>query len=571
LYKVIYISLIGFLIWNSSCTIKKNSSVLDNPIVTNDTKLKEQIIKATTEKALGNYDEALELYKVILKTHPKTAVAHFEVSEVYEIKRNAGNAIIHGEKAVALAPDNQWYAAHLGKVYKQTSQFDKSEIIFKTLSEKHPQSTNYLFQYAEALLYQNKIAETIPVYDKIEETTGPYEELTMYKNKLYLELGQPQMAITEMEKLIAEFPAESRYYGILAEMYENAGEDEKALELYNKILKMDPSNGYVHLSLASYYKYHNQKDKSREEMKIGFANPTVDVKDKATILNEYFINSKTNEDTKKDAYDLLEIALNAHPEEADIYTMYSEFLFRDKKTEEAIANLKKALEIDNSDLNLWYKYVTSLNLNSKYSELETACNEAKELFPNQPTFYYFSGIAKIQTKNYSAAIIDLDYGKDLVLNNPSLKGEFYQFLGDAYHSEMDHTNSDYSFSKALDLYPENLYVLNNYSYYLSVRKEKLDLAETMAQKANLLSPNNATYQDTYGWVLFQAGKYNLACEWLKKSIENGGSSSGVVLEHYGDALYKSGKVVEAKSHWIKAKEKGGSSDEIDQKINTGTL
>ena len=64
---------------------------------------------------------------------------------------------------------------------------------------------------------------------------------------------------------------------------------------------------------------------------------------------------------------------------------------------------------------------------------------------------------------------------------------------------------------------QELILLNNYSYYLALRKTNLQRAEELILIVLSKFPNIATYCDTYGWVLFQMGKYSLS----EKEIEEG--------------------------------------------------
>ena len=114
--------------------------------------------------------------------------------------------------------------------------------------------------------------------------------------------------------------------------------------------------------------------------------------------------------------------------------------------------------------------------------------------------------------------------------------------------------------------PENILVLNNYSYYLSLRKENLVEAKEMSKKCNDLEPNNGTYQDTYAWVLYCLGEYEKAKLWLEKALKNGGESSAVIIEHYGDVLFKMGQKNEAVIQWKKSKSVGEGSKFLDKKI-----
>ena len=122
----------------------------------------------------------------------------------------------------------------------------------------------------------------------------------------------------------------------------------------------------------------------------------------------------------------------------------------------------------------------------------------------------------------------------------------------------------------MELIPDNVVVLNNYSYYLSLREKDLEKAERMSKKCIELSPNQSTYQDTYGWVLYKLKRFNEAREWLKKAAE-GDDKSPVITEHYGDVLYQLNLKKEALEYWKKAKNSGGDSELLNKKVREGVL
>ena len=118
--------------------------------------------------------------------------------------------------------------------------------------------------------------------------------------------------------------------------------------------------------------------------------------------------------------------------------------------------------------------------------------------------------------------------------------------------------------------PDNVVVLNNYSYYLSLRKNDLEKAERMSKRCVELNPNQSTYQDTYGWVLYKLERFDEAEEWLKKAVEGNGKSP-VILEHFGDVLYQLDQKKDALEYWKKAKSTGGDSELLNKKVSEGVL
>ncbi len=167
-------------------------------------------------------------------------------------------------------------------------------------------------------------------------------------------------------------------------------------------------------------------------------------------------------------------------------------------------------------------------------------------------------------KDYEKAVFSLEESRKLSGENKQLMNDINMMLGDSYNGLGDYIKSDAAYDAVLANDPENANVLNNYSYFLSLRKEKLDKAKQMAAKLIEKDPDNPTYLDTYGWILYRMEDYQGARKYLQKAAVN--ATNGTVLEHYGDVLYKLGETEQALQQWMKAKKLGESSDLIDKKI-----
>ena len=177
-----------------------------------------------------------------------------------------------------------------------------------------------------------------------------------------------------------------------------------------------------------------------------------------------------------------------------------------------------------TDFLIWNRYlILGIEL-QEYDRVYKNGIRAIELHPIQPTLYLFSGFAASFNKEHEKAITLFNKGLNYVVNNKPLKAEFYNYLGDSYHFFGNDKKSDECYEKSLNLIPDNVVVLNNYSYYLSLRGKDLEKAERMSKQCVELSPNQSTYQDTYGWVLYKLKRFNEAEEWLKKAVEGDSKS-----------------------------------------------
>lgn len=109
-------------------------------------------------------------------------------------------------------------------------------------------------------------------------------------------------------------------------------------------------------------------------------------------------------------------------------------------------------------------------------------------------------------------------------------------IGDTYHSMGDWRKAYKTYEKALKLDPRNAPVLNNYAYYLCQQRRRLCKAQRMSRITIDDQPDNATYLDTYGWILFLRGKAAEAKPYFKHAMIYGGKDSAVVLRHYAEVL-----------------------------------
>jgi len=553
----------------ASCASKKNVTS-DNdrkqPTENNESELKAYFIEANKQKIIGNISEAIGLFLKVVELDPKNAASHYELSGLYDVKEMYTRSLSHSEKAAEINPKNDWYLSQLGFLYKKHSLYKKAANVFEKLASSQPKKVEFAYHQATCLIYSNELDKAIKVYQDIQEKEGVNEENVLRMYSLYLELKKKDKALGEIEKLQNKFGDDPYYLGIAGEAYEKAGEEIKALEIYEKLAKKDPNNGKVQMSLYSYYSRKGNEEKAFHHIKKAFQSTSLNIDDKMKVMLDYYGMTEVNLKYIDQAYELAEIMTVVHPDNPKSYSIYSDFLYRDNKLKEAQVNLKKALDLDDTKYPIWDQYLRVGYQLEDYELVERESDQAIELFPLQPALFLYKGLSSKKLNSFEESISSLTAGKDLVIDNDKLLIEFYQNLAEAHHKNEDYEKSDMFYDKALKIEPYNVYILNNFSYYLSLRREKLDQAAEMSKKSNELLPGQPSFLDTYGWILFVKEEYQAAEKHLLDAINNGGQSNATILEHYGDALYKVGKVEDAVNNWKKAKELGSTSEKIDQKI-----
>jgi len=146
------------------------------------------------------------------------------------------------------------------------------------------------------------------------------------------------------------------------------------------------------------------------------------------------------------------------------------------------------------------------------------------------------------------------------------KAELFNLRGDFHHTlnEKELMYADYDSTLAYD--PDNINVLNNYAYFMSLDDRDLKKALSMSAKTLEAEPLSATYLDTYAWILFRMKRYSESLQYLEKALRYLDTDNPEIYEHYGDVLYMCGEKEKALENWHKAKRMNSSSTTLDRKI-----
>ena len=532
-------------------------------------------MEATQARLGGQIPKAVQLYRECLKLDPTNGAALFELAKLYHQGQDFPSALDHAKRAVAADKENIWYRFLLADLYSQNRQTNEAAAVYREVLAKWPDRYEVYFDLANMLAFSGKVDEAIKVYDDQEQRFGLSEELIMQEFGMLSQSGKLPEAQALVERAIKAYPNEPQYLGLLAEVYDQQGEHEKALEQYRKTLELDPDNSMLRIALAEHYYTVGKMEEAYNELGIAFLDPDLDIDAKMQVLIGFFeMTDREGEkptdrpDLIRRSYTLIEALEKAHPESGKPHTIHGDFLLRDGKFSEARDQFREALRTEKERFPI-HMQLLQLDLQlGDHEALHKDAEEAISIFPTVPEPYLYNGIALSRLSKHDEAIETLITGRDVVVDNPQLQAQFWSSLGDAYNEAERFADSDKAYDKALALEPDNAGTLNNYAYYLSVRNEQLEKAERMSKRSLEITPGSATYMDTYAWILFRLAKYADAKVWIEKALASG-EADGVVVEHYGDILFELGDKNGATEQWRKAKTLGGGSDALDRKINEG--
>ncbi len=517
--------------------------------------------------------KAITQFSKVLQKDPNNAAAQYATANALLKSGKTAEAIPYAAKAYSLDPKNKFYALLLGELYVKQKRYGEAEELYEALLKKGPENAEYGVELAAIYLFDDKPDKALDAYNRVERELGLNEEITRQKQRIYLKQNKVDKAIEEAERLVASEPGDPDYLLEGAELLIANDRADQAITWIDRALKLNTDLPQAHVLLADIYRKKGDMARVTKELNQVFANPNLEAGLKARILSSYVGLTGENPNAQQDALKMAQDLTKAHPNDAKSQAMVADLLTQQGKKAEARDAYAKAARLDGSVYEVWGALLQLDEELNQADSLLVHSEKALEVFPTQGLFWYSNGRANLYKRKYQQAVDALEESQKLLAANPNpaLKTALQAQLGDAYNGLGEHAKSDEAYEAVLKTDPLNDHVLNNYSYFLSLRKENLSRAAQLAQKLVERHPTNATYLDTYAWVLFVAKDYSKARQYLEKAVVDPAGVSGTILEHYGDVLSKLGQADKAVEQWKRAKAKGGAGPDIDKKIATGKL
>ncbi|HNV28579.1 MAG TPA: tetratricopeptide repeat protein [Cyclobacteriaceae bacterium] len=529
---------------------------------------------------LEDYAKALLYFQRVSELNPTNATVHYKIAEVLakgtkeEDIQKAAQSI---ELALKYEKKNKYFYLLASNIYANLGQFEKATAALETMMKEVKGTEDYLFELAALYLYDKKEDEALKVYNRAEDIMGVNEVSSQQKQRIYLDKGKIPEALAESEKLLQAYPDEERYVLGFAETLSMNGQRNKAIQYLENFIKDHPEAGNAKMVLAGLYKDDGQEEKSRSYVLEVFDDPQVNVSSKVLMMGTYNAMLSQNQSKKINDPELETFVVNLfkkletnYSTDPNVHLVGGDLYMTLEKDEDAKREYLKAVRSGSASFEAWQNLLYLETQSNQIDSLIAHSEEALEMFPNQAMVHYFNGYGHLRKKQFREASYSLEQAKKLSTSNPAFVSELNGMLGDCYNATKEYAKSDQAYEEALAFNPNNDIVLNNYSYYLALRKENLEKAEKMAAQLVKNFPENPSYLDTYAWVLFERGKYKEAKKTIEKAIQSG-QGTATHFEHYGDILFQLGDIDNAVKQWQKAKQKDGDNASLDKKITNRKL
>ena len=548
----------------------------DRKAISEDDRVKAEYIflEAEKQRNMGRDDAFHHLLQYAHSLDPEnSAIAYYlGYSRLMKSNLSVSDSLFSSSlrmmrKHVDAHPEDKYEAMLYANGNMIANQVQEGLRVLKIQAERNPHSVEVQLSIADAYARLEDYRNAIAAYDSVQQWQGQSVQLSARKVRAYQALNDTVGAIGEMRSLLATAPRNVDYNLAMGNMMLMFGERDSALTYYDKAQQYEPENGATYLAKAQFYNAIGDSVNYDQQTYQALVSKDLDVASKVEVLADYARHLLVAKDSSARTENLFKVLIEQHPNEPQIRMLFSDYLAAKDDMKGAAEQMDYAVNLDPTDAQAWNRLLVLNIISENYEAAIAAGDRAIELNPNDIELYGYIAPAYYNIKQYDKAIEV--YKKALAAvdsTDTEHRSMFLGGMGDAKFSMGDTIGAFALYDQAIEIDPNNVSILNNYAYFLTLCNRDLDKAERMSAKTVQAEPQNATFLDTYAWVFYKRKEYTMAQLYIEMAIKNERRPSSDIYDHYGDILLAVGNKQEALKQWKKALELDAGNKELLEKV-----
>ncbi len=531
----------------------------------------ERFLSALRQREKGNADSSMMLIDSCLSINPRSAVAHFMRADYFADKDSANLALRDLETAASLAPDNDTYQERLAQMCLGMGYFDKAIDTYEKLYQVHRDRDDVVAILVQLYSRQKEYDKMLDAINRLEEMDGENDQLSMMRMNAYEMKGDEKGAYNTLKKLADSHPNDPNFKLMLGNWLMQHKRQQEAYDIYSGVLKSEPDNAMAQSCLYDYYNGTGQDSLAKGMMDRLLLGKETPQETRVQFLRNAI---QQNEKMGGDSADMVTLFRKVQavvPRDTTVAQLkaayYSLKKFPKDSIDNALAQLI-GLQPDNAEARL--QLIQDKWSSQDWKEIAALSEPGMLYNPDFLPFYFFTGLSRYYLKDDKGALDALRKGTAFIndQSNTAIASEIYAVMGEIYSANDMKKEAYAAYDSCLQYDPNNVGTLNNYAYFLSVDGIDLDKAEKMSAKVIASQPKNATYLDTYAWVLYKLGKYADAKIYIDQTLKfvSDSTKSNTLYEHAADIYAALGDYDSAASFCEKAVKLGGDAKALEKKI-----
>lgn len=531
------------------------SSAQDRPA---NPKALELFIEAKTLELKDNYLAAISKYNDALKIE-KAAGIYFALSRLYSNVTQHQKALEYGLEAIKLNPDNIDYKDQVADTYIILGDYTNAVKYLKEINEKRPDDINVIYNIGRMYEALKQPSEAIKYYENITENYQYDETVLLRMADIYESYNDYANTAATVEKLLTLNPTDINLKYSAAAAYVKIPDYENAIRIYEEILTTNPNNRDVQTEVIKLYFRQNRNTEAFDKYSKLINKDSVDFMTKMDVAIAFLQASAEDKEALNVSKNILQNLQAAYPHEwmPEFYLAYMDSHDNPAATEQKFKDLLARVD---TSAELYIQVGFYYYEQNKFKPASEVFSTGAGKFTDDFRLNYLAGNTYYRLGDNRSALPFLERAFQITPSDLDVLSN----LGLVYDDLKMNAETDRLYETAFKYHPDNILLLNNYAYHLSELGVKLKEALEMSKKTIDKEPNNASYLDTYGWILFKMKDYKNAAIYIEKAVKLG--KNATLLDHLGDIYEGMGEVVKALKYWREALEMEPGNETIKSKI-----
>ena len=415
--------------------------------------IQDKFVEAKKYALIGRFEKAEEILKLLYNADRKNPAIAMELSKIYSYLEDPYNQAKYAKIAYENASNNEYVLINYANVCMEQEKYEEAIPVLLKLVSTNKASEAYSDKLATVYLKTNNAEAAIKIYTDLENQIGITENVSRRKYEIYEIRGKNKNALIELENLSNAFPNEILYMHNLASYYNKLGKEDKALEVYKRILNIDINDAAANMAITAASTGEGDDNNYLRSLTPIIENKSIPVDRKILELVPYVDQLNTNYNQElADALIMLSDKITIiHPMEAKSHALHGDILIASNRPKDAAKAYEKTLSINDKIYAVWEGLMEAYTDIKDEQKLLRVATDALDLFPNKPSAYMYYGRANTLTNNFAEAIDILREGIFVAGNDITNKSNMLAELGRAYSGKNDYETASEKITKALEL------------------------------------------------------------------------------------------------------------------------
>lgn len=385
---------------------------------------------------------------------------------------------------------------------------------------------------------------------------------------------QEDEGLKEISRYISDHPMELRGYLSMMAYLNMIGREDEAVKYIGQIPKELRKSPEIILTRARLALKDGNYKEAKKEFGALLRTDGIDpqaIDELISMLAPYV--SKENVSFLQEFVPFFEEIKQEYEQTSSIALFLADMYIAQDKTEKAEAIYSELIERGASDMKPYSYMIQKAMTASNAAEMIRIAEKGRAAHPTRPDFYIYNVLALGEQEKPDEALAVANKGLEVADKGSFLYGHLLFVSADLLNEKGETDEALKRYEQALGYLPKDALLLNNYAYALATSNRNIERAEALASEAIRIDSSNASFLDTYAWILYLRENYGLAKYYIESAIRNSKEEvSSVLLDHYGDILWKLNDKDNAVKAWqdaLKAEPENG--EKIKKKIEQAAL